>query len=219
MIARLLLLLLAFTLLLALAVGCSPGATQPAEPDSVVITEPAGNESEEPAVDSEPADSAAPAALSLSTDGERAALSIAQGDESRRWASGDSVNGVPVAGEPFLVGYGILLHDGTTQYQVNVFGDEVGGAFGKTAEPRYIEAPFADFNPTTAPASAQQTKAFESAVAEIAPVKPTATQGGIEFYIFFYPPLDEVQYPEVAIYSDPELGEFPQAIGGVYGWR
>ncbi|MBN2847443.1 MAG: hypothetical protein JXP72_03215, partial [Coriobacteriia bacterium] len=134
-------------------------------------------------------------------------------------ASGDSVNGAPVAGEPFLVGYGILLHDGATQYQVNVFGDEVGGAFGKTAEPRFIEATFADFNPTTAPASAQQTAAFETALAEIAPVNPNATQGGVEFYIFFYPPLDEVQYPEVAIYADPELADFPQAIGGVYGWR
>lgn len=214
-------LLLALTLILALATGCSPGATQPAEPDSVVITEPAQDDS---ASDGEPAagdsdELAPPAALTLSTDGERAALAAAQGDESRTWASGDVVNGTPVTGEPFLVGYGILLHDGTTQYQVNVFGDEVGGAFGKSAEPRYIEAPFADFNPTTAPASAQQTAAVEAATAEIAPINPNATQGGVEFYIFFYPPLDEVQYPSVSLYSSPGEGSSPQAIGGVYGWR
>ncbi|MHB1018089.1 MAG: hypothetical protein ACYC2X_09430 [Coriobacteriia bacterium] len=219
MTARPLSLLLAFTLILALAAGCSPGATQLAAPDSVVITEPA----EEPA-SGEPAETdsdelAPPTALALSTDGERTALAAAQGDESRTWASGDSVNGTPVAGEPFLVGYGILLHDGTTQYQVNVFGDEPGGAFGKSAEPRYIEAQFADFNPTTAPASAQQTAAMEAAKTEIAPINPNATQGGVEFYIFFYPPLDEVQYPSVSLYSSPGEASSPQAIGGVYGWR
>ncbi|MBN2847169.1 MAG: hypothetical protein JXP72_01825, partial [Coriobacteriia bacterium] len=115
MIARPLSILLALALLLALAAGCSPGSTQPAEPDSAEITEPA-DEAGEPA-SGEPAETesdqlAPPAALALSTDGERAALATAQGDESRKWASGDSVNGAPVAGEPFLVGYGILLHDG-----------------------------------------------------------------------------------------------------------
>lgn len=213
MTARLLSLLLAFALLLTLAAGCSPGATQPAEPDSVGITEPAGDETEEPA------EAAAPTALALETDGERSALAVAQREESRRWASGDSVNGTPVTGEPFLVGYGVLLHDGATQYQVLVIGGEVVGAFGRSADLRYIEAPFADFNPTTDPASAQQSAAFDAAKAEIASVNPNAMQGGIEYYSFFYPPLNDAQYPQVAIYTDPELAEFPHAMGGAYGWR
>lgn len=220
MTARLLSLLLALALLLTLATGCSPGATQPAEPDSVEITEPAGDEAaEEPATDAEPADSGAPTALTPETDGEKSAAQAADSDESRTWASGDPMNGTPVSGEPFLVGYGILLHDGTTQYQVRVLGGEVVGAFGKTAEPSIIEAPFADFNPTIGPASARQTEAVEAARAEIASVNPSATQGGVEFYVFFYPPIDEGQYPEVCLLASPTESASPQTMGGTYGWR
>ncbi|MHB1137081.1 MAG: hypothetical protein ACYCXR_08660 [Coriobacteriia bacterium] len=215
MLKRSLWFLLAFTLILALASGCSPGATQPAEPDSVEITEPAG----EPVTDPEPADSGAPTALPLETDGEKNAAQTAESDESRTWASGDTVNGTPVPGEPFLVGYGILLHDGTTQYQVRVLNGEVVGAFGKTAEPRLIEAPFANFNPTIGPDSARQTEAVETAKDEIAFVNPNATQGGIEFYVFFYPPIDEGQFPEVCLLASPTESASPQTMGGTYGWR
>lgn len=216
MMKRTLLLLLALTLLLAAAAGCSSGATQPAEPDSVESSEPDDDATEDEA---EPADADAPAALELETDGEKSAAQVAQSDESRTWASGDVVNGTPVAGDPFLVGYGVLVHDGVTQFQVTVLDGEVVGAFGKSAEPRYIQATFANFNPTIDPASARQTEAFEAAKAEIAAVNPNATQGGIEFYVFFYPPIDEVQYPEVCLYASPGDSGSPQAIGGTYGWR
>lgn len=220
MTTRLLSLLLGLALLLTLAVGCSLGATEPAEPDSVEITEPTGDDAAgEPATDAEPADSGAPTALTLETDGEKTAAETADSDESRTWASGDVMSGSPVSGEPFLVGYGILLHDGTTQYQVRVLGGEVVGAFGKTAEPRFIDAPFADFNPTIAPASARQTQAFDTAKAEIAAVNPNATQGGVEYYVFFYPQVDEGQYFEVCLLASPAEGASPQTMGGTYGWQ
>lgn len=214
MIKRTLFLLLALTLLLSLATGCSPGATAPAESDSVEITEPAGDDAE-----AESDESAAPVALDLETDGEKSAVVIAQGDVSRKWGSGDSINGTPVSGEPFLVGYGVLVHDGAKQYQVNVFNGAVVGFFGKSAEPRYIEAQFQGYNPTIAPSSARQTEAFEAAKAEVAAVNPNATQGGIEYYVFLYPQVEEGQYPQVCIYAEPTLADSPQAIGGTYGWQ
>lgn len=221
MIKRSLWLLLALMLMLATAAGCSlpvrSEVTQvedsggaAADDDEADAGTEAGSESEE---------SAAPAALPLETDGEKASAQVAQSEESRTWASGDTVNGTPVSGDPFLVGYGVLLHDGTTQYQVRVIDGKVAGAFGKTAEPRYIEAPFANYNPTVAPASARQTEAFNAAKAEIAAINPNATQGGIEFYAFFYPPIDETQYPEVCLLASPTQSASPHAMGGTYGWR
>lgn len=162
---------------------------------------------------------AGPAELSPETDGEKEALTLADSEEARKWGSGDWQNGTPVAGEPSLVGYGVFVHDGVTQYQVTVVGGEVVGFFSNTNAQRYIESPFADYNPAIAPASARQTEAFEAAKAEIASVNPNATQGGIEYYMFFYPSQDEGTYPYVAVYTAPVMSESPWAMGGSFGWQ
>ena len=132
---------------------------------------------------------------------------------------GSRTGGTPVAGEPFLVGYGVLVHDGTTQYQVTVCDGEVIGFLFSTNSQRYIEGPFADYNPTIDPASARQTEAFEVAKAEIARVNPAATQGGIELYTIFYPSETVGSYPHVAIYTSPVVSDSPWAMGGSFGWR
>lgn len=217
MIKRTLLLLLALTLLLALAAGCSPGSTDTTKPEATEDAASTGGDST--GTEAEPAEAAAPAKLAPETDGEKTAASQAQSEEARKWASGDSINGAPVAGEPFLAGYGVLVHDGSKQYQVSVFDGVVLGFFGKSADLRYVEAQFQGYNPTIAPSSARQTEAFEAAKAEVASINPNATQGGIEYYIFLYPQVDEAQYPQVCIYTSPTLADSPWAMGGAYGWR
>lgn len=217
MIKRSLSLLLALTLLLALAAGCSSGSSEDTAPKA---TEGSPADSDAAAdTGSEPAGSADPVKLSPETDGEKQAMTLAQSDEARKWASGDWQNGIPVAGDPFLAGYGVLVHDGTTQYQVTVLDGEVVGFFGKNAPLRYVEAPFANYNPTIVPDSARQTKAFDAAKTEIASVNPAATQGGIEFYVVFYPPQTEGWYPQVCIYASPIVSDSPWAMGGSFGWQ
>lgn len=210
--------LVAILLLASAIAGCSPDSPDTTgSPDAGEAT---SSDSETSAdTGSEAAETAEPAALAPETDGEKAAAAHAETDEARKWASGDVQNGTPVAGDPFLAGYGVLVHDGATQYQVMVIDGAVTGFFGKSAQPRYIEASFQGYNPTIDPASARQTDAFEAAKAEIAAVNPNATQGGIEFYIFFYPPVGEGQYPQACIYAEPSLAEYPMAIGGTYGWN
>lgn len=217
MIKRTLWLLLALTLLLALAAGCSPGSSDTTKPEATEGAASTGDDATE--TESDPAEAAAPVKLSPETDGEKTAASQAQSEEARKWASGDWQNGIPAEGEPFLAGYGVLVHDGSKQYQVNVFDGAVLGFFGKSADPRYIEAPFLGYNPTIAPSSARQTEAFEAAKVEIASINPNATQGGIEYYVFLYPQVNEGQYPQVCIYTSPTLSDSPWAMGGAYGWR
>ena len=117
------------------------------------------------------------------------------------------------------VGYGVLVHDGATQYQVTVLDGKVVGFFSNTNAQRYVEAPFANYNPTIEPASARQTEAFEAAKAEIASVNPAATQGGIEYYAIFYPSEFEGTYPHVCIYAAPTISASPWAMGGSFGWQ
>ncbi|MGB4441365.1 MAG: hypothetical protein WBJ62_03980 [Coriobacteriia bacterium] len=218
MIKRALVLLLALTLLLAAAAGCSlPVRSEVTQVEDSGETAVDANGDAE--TDAAAADSAGPAALEPETDGEKEALALAESDEARTWASGDVQNGTPVAGEPFLVGYGILLHDGSTQYQVSVFDGEVVGFFSNTNGQRYVEAPFANYNPTIEPASARQTEAFEAAKAEIAGVNAAATQGGIEYYAVFYPSEFEGTFPHVAIYASPDAGAGSWAMGGSFGWQ
>lgn len=217
MIKRSLWLLLALTLLLALAAGCSPSASDNTAPEATEGSS-AGDDTAAGA-GSESAGSADPVKLAPETDGEKEALALAESEEARKWGSGDWQNGTPVAGDPFLVGYGVLVHDGATQYQVTVLDGEVVGFFSNTNAQRYVEAPFANYNPTIAPASARQTEAFEAAKAEIAAVNPNATQGGIEYYAIFYPSEFEGTYPHVCIYASPTVSASPWAMGGSFGWQ
>lgn len=217
MIKRSLWLVLALTLLIALVSGCSSGSSD-AGGSGTTGSAPAGDDI--PADGgSEPAGSAAPVKLSPETDGEKEAMALAESEEARKWGSGDWQNGTPVAGDPFLVGYGVLVHDGATQYQVTVLDGKVVGFFSNTNAQRYVEAPFANYNPTIEPASARQTEAFEAAKAEIASVNPAATQGGIEYYAIFYPSEFEGTYPHVCIYAAPTISASPWAMGGSFGWQ
>lgn len=210
---------LAATLVLVMAVaGCVPVREEitKVEDSETTTTEPGSGDA---SGETDTAASAGPAKLAPETDGEKEALALAQSEEARKWASGDWQNGTPVAGEPFLVGYGVLVHDGATQYQVTVLDGEVVGFFSNTNAQRYVEAPFANYNPTITPASARQTEAFEAAKAEIAAVNPNATQGGIEYYVVFYPSQLEGTYPNVCIYASPTLSDLPWAMGGSFGWQ
>ncbi len=207
--------LVAVLVLAMVGAGCSPdaqdtGGSQGSE-DATTDTS--------VAAENDDAAASAPARLAPETDAEKNALVTAETEEARLWGSGDTVNGTPVEGDPFLVGYGVLLHDGTTQYQVVVLDGTVQGFFGNKDGLRYVEAPFANFNPTVAPATARQTEAFEAAKAEIASVNPGATQGGIEVYYVFYPSALEGTFPSVAIYASPSLTASLFASGGSYGWR
>lgn len=196
-------------LALAGCTGTTGKATTPAERGS-------GGTSEEAVTESPKL--AEPTQLAPETDGEKKGLTYAQGEEARRWASGDAVNGAPVPGEPFLVGYRCVVHDGTTQYQVAVIGGKVVPAFGIKAPLIVVEAQFQGYNPTIDPESDRQRKAFDAAKAEVAKTNPNATQGGIEYYIFFYPRIDDGGFPEAGIYAHPSLADSPMATGGAYGW-
>ena len=212
--------LVAILLLASAIVGCSPDSPDTTgSPDAGETTSSDSDSGTTADTGLEAAESDEPAALAPETDGEKTAAAHAETEESRKWASGDPQNGTPVAGDPMFVGYGVLVHDGAKQYQVMVIDGAVTGFFGKSADPRYIEAPFQDYNPTIDPASARQSEAFEAAKAEIAAINPNATQGGIEFYVFFYPSVEEASYPQACIYAEPALAEFPMAIGGSFGWR
>ncbi len=206
--------LVAILLLASAIAGCSPDS-----PDTTGSQDSGETASGDAGTATEPAEPSGPAELAPETDGEKEALALAESEEARKWASGDWQNGTPVAGDPFLVGYGVLVHDGTTQYQVSVFDGEVVGFFANTNSQRYVEAPFANYNPTIEPASARQTEAFEAAKAEIASVNPNATQGGIEYYDVFYPSEFEGTYPHVAIYAAPVISSSPWAMGGSFGWQ
>ena len=219
--ARTLWALVAVLLLVAATVGCSPSGTDTAgsqEPEDVVST-PENAAGEAPETAPEDSDASGPATLTPETDGEKNALVTAETEEARLWGSGDTVNGTPVEGDPFLVGYGVLLHDGATQYQVVVIDGAVQRFFGNTQGLRYIEAPFSDFSPTITPESDRQREAFEAAKTEIASVNPKATQGGIEFYYVFYPSTLESTFPSVALYTSPSLSASLFASGGSYGWQ
>lgn len=208
--------LVAMLVLAAAVAGCSPDS--PDTTGSQDSGETAAGSGDTAGSDSEPAEPAGPATLTPETDGEKEALTLAQSEEARKWGSGDWQNGTPVAGEPFLVGYGVLVHDGATQYQVTVADGEVIGFFGKNAPSRYVEAPFANYNPTIEPESARQTEAFEAAKTEISGVNPNATQGGIEYYLILYPSQLEGTYPSVSIYASPTVSASPWAMGGSFGW-
>lgn len=162
--------LVAVLLLVAATVGCSPSGTDTAgsqEPEDVVST-PEDAAGEAPETAPEDSDASGPATLTPETDGEKNALVTAETEEARLWGSGDTVNGTPVEGDPFLVGYGVLLHDGVTQYQVVVIDGAVQRFFGNTQGLRYIEAPFSDFSPTITPESDRQR---EASVAQRQPVR------------------------------------------------
>lgn len=209
--------LVAMLLLVAAVTGCSSEGSDTSDAkDSESATSESGS-GDSPA-ESDDAAPAGPAELAPETDGEKEALALADSEEARKWGSGDWQNGTPVAGEPFLVGYGVLVHDGATQYQVTVVGGEVVGFFAKSNTQRYVESQFANFNPTIEPATARQSEAFEAAKAEIAAVNPNATQGGIEYYAVFYPSEFEGTYPHVAIYASPVISSSPWAMGGSFGW-
>lgn len=152
------------------------------------------------------------AALDLETDAEREAFALADSTEGRTWASGDFQNGTPVEGDARLVGYTFRLNDGTTQYQVRVMNGAAYGYVGEGSDTA-LAAPYnAGWKSDPAPESERQRAAFEVAKAETAKVNPNAISGGIECYIFMFPPDEYGASPEVLIYHDRSFGDF--GMGG-----
>lgn len=192
--------LIALLLIAALsAAGCSSPEPEAAEPPT-----PAASTEEAPDAQAE----AGLEALEPQTDAERTAVEAAATSEGRAWAAGTPDGSLgEAAGDPFLVGYTVLLNDGKTQYAVLVLGGEAVPYFTGAPEP-YIQSPYApDINRTMAPATPRQTEAFEAAKASLASVNAKATEGGIEFYRVAFPgsPLEVggMDYPMVSIYAAP----------------
>ena len=130
-----------------------------------------------------------------------------------KWASGDWQNGTPVKGDAMLVGYGIVVHDGTTQYQVKVMDGTVVKYFGSTSDV-FITGQYSSFVSVIGPSSDQQQKAWDAALAEVKETNPNVDAGGIEYYLFYFPKIDDNAYPAVAVYAQPPAPDVPYAMGG-----
>jgi hypothetical protein len=183
--------------------GCARSEPEPADPAAPTAS---AEETTSPV-----AEGVGLASLEPETDPERAALKAAVTPEGRKWAVGNPDGSLgEAAGDPFLVGYTVLLNDGETQYAVLVLGGEPVPYFAGVPEP-FIKSPYApDINRSMAPATPRQTEAFEAAKASLASVNPKADRGGIEFYRVAFPgaPLEAggMDYPMVSIYAAPSDG-------------
>lgn len=175
-------------------VGCS--GTETSTPDASGSAGSAGSGGGEGT-----SDKAAFPALKLETEGEKEALAIAETEEGRKWASGDYMNGTPVEGGAILVGYTFLVHDNGSYYQLRVMDGKLYPYVGMGADIMIGGS----YDPTAwrpiPPETGRQTEAWELALAEVAKTNPGATQGGLETYIFHFPPGADGFAPEVCIYS------------------
>lgn len=194
-------LVLIAVVLAAILGGCSSGDSGGSDEQSGS----SGQQSEAPAGSSV-------AAIEIETDGEAAALEAAESQEGRRWASGDWENGTPVEGEAFLAGYTVVVHNGTNQWEVKVLDGEVVPFFGIDGETFISSAYMADYSTVYEPESDQQLAAFDAAVESLEATQSDATQGGIESYVFYFPPNPDGTYPSVTVYAQTTLGTF--ATGG-----
>jgi hypothetical protein len=138
--------------------------------------------------------------MTPSTAAERSALAAASTALGRRWAAGNPNGTAQASGAPYLGGYTVGLNDGKTQYAVLVLNGKVVPPFGKTGD-IVISGPFGS-NPTMSPESPQQRAAVEAARAAIASRFPSATRGGIELYVVYFPvqPIPGT-YHSVSVYA------------------
>jgi hypothetical protein len=200
--------LLVALLLFGMLAGCSGGGepTSTAEEESPGASGGAAPETEE----------AGPVALQIETDAESKALGQAGSEDGRKWALGNPEAGA-AQGEPYLVGYGFVINDGTTQYQVSVHNGEVTGYFGKDSI-RVISGPFDNFNPGVTPETDRQRAAMDAALAEVALENPNAKTAVLGTYLFLFPRLEDGSSPQVAVYADPQFDYSPWSSGGPGTW-
>lgn len=196
--------LLALTMVLVAASGC----TSPAKS----TTTPAGGSST-PA--EKPAD-AGVAAITPETDAEKAALVAAAMPVGRKWAAGNPNGTAEAPGDPFLVGYDVMLYDGATQYQVTVIDGAAVPFFGKTGT-KYVKSAKDDYNKPLPAATKRQKDALSAAQAYIKDVAPAAQPGGVADYLVYFPtepgPSGYI-YPSVAILANRVDSASAYAMGG-----
>ena len=144
-------------------------------------------------------------ALAIETAGEQVALDTAATATGRGWAMGDPTGTAMAVGDPFLVGYEVLLHDGVTQHQVMVQGETVVSYFGGASDLFDIPGPIADMWKAVTPETPRQQAAVDAARASLVATAPGAINGGILAYRVAFPATESVtgavQYPVVTVFA------------------
>lgn len=186
----------------------------------VATTVPAGNETTAPPGTDAPTTTVGdtgPAALEPETDAERGAVAAAATDEGRRWAVGLPSGTERAAGDPYLVGYTVLVTDGTTDYTVVVLGTEAVPYF-TSGDVMYVSQETSILYAVPAE-TARQTAAVESAVAWMKAEGIEVTGRGIEAYRVMFPSTEPPTsigtfHPQVEVYADQATIGSTFASGG-----